>query len=448
MPSLTKFQDTPGSHKRGGFWLNRGKGNRDLKKQELLEVIQRKYVTSREFNGWLLRGNDVPRLRQNAIELLEDELIQVVTFDDYMNIHIRPWTTRRTVEDQKESLVSLDSNDYGVCLYPTSKSMADYAVPQELWLSPFSLEMFRGKGSLEVAFFETGVLESYLNDPKFKYRQGDFGVDFYLTDEAYFSDLGLERDQVSLSHLGFAYNFEEVDISAYIAQEEVAPTFRRVCAFYCDLSKLTPEHQQRWRSFEVSPAGLLPHPVWWGMQMGKWADGLGPFDRLFVEIGQLNELTHAAFGQRLFRETSRPEELGWMLQPTHRGWGNFALALDKVLSDNLNAKFFDSQGVETLDEEGKRMGTLRRLESYLMRHGVDQAAAKALMKPFKDVRKERQSPAHKIQENQSDPDYFYKQISLINEVNNSLWNLREWLRSHPLNREFVDKYEDMKTYHF
>jgi hypothetical protein len=84
-------------------------------------------------------------------------------------------------------------------------------------------------------------------------------------------------DKTLISHVGFAY-----DLSAYDPDEETTPITRRACAFLCNLGKLTPEHQQRWRTYEVPRTkGLESHPVWWRAVMGHWTDGLGPIERLF-----------------------------------------------------------------------------------------------------------------------------------------------------------------------
>jgi hypothetical protein len=75
-----------------------------------------------------------------------------------------------------------------------------------------------------------------------------------------------------MSHIGFAY-----DLSGYDAKDVNSLIVRRVCAFYGDLAKLSPEHQQRWKTYESVPQdGLRPHPAWMDTQMGRWADGVGP----------------------------------------------------------------------------------------------------------------------------------------------------------------------------
>ena len=53
------------------------------------------------------------------------------------------------------------------------------------------------------------------------------------------------------------------------------------------------------------------------------------------------------------------------------------------------------------------------------------------MKPLKNVRKERQTPAHKIISNQYDKEYYEKQLNIMEECYFSLKSIRKNLQSHP-----------------
>ncbi|WP_125592040.1 hypothetical protein [Amycolatopsis balhimycina] len=83
------------------------------------------------------------------------------------------------------------------------------------------------------------------------------------SDEVYLDSSEPEHDKTGMQHIGFAY-----DISKYDAADPDSPIIRRVCAFYGDLAKLTPIHQQRWKTYQVPEEGLQPHPAWWRQQMG------------------------------------------------------------------------------------------------------------------------------------------------------------------------------------
>ena len=90
---------------------------------ELLNKVRQKYLGS-DFNGLHLYGEFViPQIITASNKLLEAGLIEIVSGQDFLNIHIRPWHSRRTVQAQIDELMELDSGDYGVCLYPTELAM-------------------------------------------------------------------------------------------------------------------------------------------------------------------------------------------------------------------------------------------------------------------------------------------------------------------------------------
>ena len=407
----------------------------------LLKEIIAWYLNSGEFNGLPVRGDVAADRRREAIELVRAGLVQVVSEDDYMNPHIRPWPSHRSVGDQVGSLRDLKRTSYAVCLYPTPAAMKGIRLPRRFADRPYAQAMARGRGTLELAFFAVDVLEPYRNDPRYRFGFHDFGVDMSIEDDAYVDEMEPERDKISLRHLGFAY-----DLSGYDKTDLNSTIIRRVCAFYCDLITLTPEHQQRWKSYQVSDDGLEPHPEWWGMQMGNWADGVGPFTRLFFELQNVNELFERAFDVPLFTTTKRPDDFGWLLRPSQREWDEFVQQLDKVLSENLRHDAFDAVGVDRVDERGQNLGTLTRLQHFMVNHGIATEVARNVLKPLRDVRSARQRPAHALRENISDKTFVHRQVALLSELNDSLVEIRRWLSTHPKNRSWKQPHEDLVDY--
>lgn len=408
---------------------------------ELMGRIRERYLGSRDFNGLHIRAKLVEPARAPAIELVEAGLVQVVTAADYMNIHIRPWPSRRPVEDQIQDMRGLSAADYGVCLYPTAAGMRGVRLPARLNGRPYARAMARGRGTLELAYFEFDVLEQYRNDSRFRFGFGDSGASMGLTDEAFEDKDVFERDHVGLSHIGFAY-----DLSGYDPTDAESPIFRRVAVFYYDLVTLTPEHQRRWETYQVDEANLEPHPLWWMAQMGHWPDGVGPIEKLFMELKNLNDLAALSFGEPLFRSTDRPDEMGWLLRPAQREWDDFMLQLDKVLSDNLRSDFFKTAGVPAVEENGERIGTLNRFQRFMQGEGVPEERARKVLGPLRDVRKARQAPAHSIRPNITDRTFIHRQIVLLDDINSALGAIRYWFSTHPKCASWKDEDKDLKIY--
>lgn len=408
---------------------------------ELMGLIRERYLSSGEFNGLHIHSTLVEPSRAPSIELLQAGLVEVMTGADYMNIHIRPWPSRRSVEEQIQDIEQLSRADYGVCLYPTAVGMKGVRLPNKLRGRPYARAMARGKGTLELAYFQFDVLEQYRNDSRFRFSFGDSGASMGLSDEAFEDEDVFERDHVGLNHIGFAY-----DLTRYDPTAPDSPIERRVAVFYCDLITLTPEHQRRWETYEVDGTDLEPHPLWWNSQMGRWPDGVGPFTRLFMELQNLNELAVLAFGEAMFRSVDRPAEMGWLLRPSQREWDDFMLQLDKVLSDNLRSEFFKAAGVESFDERGQRMGTLKRFERFLHSGGMAEDKARKIVSPMALVRNARQGPAHRIRANLTDRTFIHQQIELLREIYSALGATRHWLATHPKCADWEEKQKDLQTY--
>lgn len=410
--------------------------------RDLLKAVKQRYLKSRDFNGLHIRASRTSAEEiQAAVELVEAGLIQVVGPADYMNIHIRPWPSRRSAEMQIEELRGLSTDDYGVALYPMPKAMKNAKLPAKYDDAPFSRAMARGRSTLEAAFFSPDVLESYRNDARFEFRMSDFGINFWLTDEAHEQDDHLGKDSVSLIHLGFAY-----DLSKYNAKDPEPVILRRVAAFYGDLDDLTPEHQQRWASYQVDAEGVDPHPVWFASQMGNWPDGVGPFQRFTQELQNIGDLFENVWGTRLFGTHDAPDDFGWILRADQREWDHFIHSLDKLLSDNIDASALDKAGVMKKNAAGQQLGTLVRLELFMTDNHVGADQAKWALAPLKEVRKARQKPAHALRTNVTDRTLVHKQKQLMHEVDEVLINIRQWLASHPRNRGWTDPMSGLKDY--
>ena len=411
------------------------------RKESLLNDAIKFYLNSRDFNGLPLGPDAKESEVAEAIELTKQGLIQVMTSDDYLNPHIRPWQSRRSTDEQVESLTTLkDAGEYGLaCLYPTHKAMKGVRLPKRYNDRPFEKELAKGTGVLELAYFTPDVLEFYRNDPRYECRIGDFSVYMSVSDDAYGDEGEPDKDKVSLEHAGFAYDlsdFDKNDINSQIV--------RRLAVFVGDLARLSPEHQQRWKTYRVDEGAIRPHPTWFANQMGHWTDDIGPLQRLFVEMENINNLYQLAFGLNLFKDTDRPDELGWILRASQKEWDEQIHLLDKVLSENINHKALDAANVPKVDEHGKNMGSLQRLTKLMELTRLSPNMIESTMAPLREVRAARQKPAHAIRKNLNDKTFVHKQVDLLGRVSGSMIGLRMWLSSHPNADKWKPDFEDGK----
>lgn len=392
----------------------------------VLDAIVEAYLSSGDFNGLPIRGTlPAEWSLPEVTSLVLDGRVQVVTEEDFPNPHVRPWPSRRPPESQVDSFLEAAApNGPLCCLYPTPLAMLDQPLPKMAG-RPYTEAMARGRGTLELAFFEMAAIETYRNDPRYHFRYDDFGVDFGIGDAAYMDDSEPDRDKIHTVKAGFAYD------AAGLADRAVLIR-RYVCVFHCDLARMTSEHQQRMKTWEHDGNEVVPHPTWWQMQMGEWPDRIGPFDKILVEIQALNEIWTLGYGAALFRRVDRPREWGWVLRPSTSEWDAFVHATDKLLSENLNTKALDACGAPSVDAEGNPAGTLKRLELFLTTRSTASAEnVREVMKPLRDVRRLRQVPAHAIAEPVTDSGVFARQRELLRDVAGSLGALRWFMSRHP-----------------
>jgi hypothetical protein len=400
--------------------------------KQLLEKVLQQYRTSADFNGLYFGSEDAADIGV-ASDLVRSGLVQVVSEQDYVNPHIRPWPSKRTVDEQVHSLLQLPDSQYGLCLYPTPEALAAHPAADTYPEEPYREAMLAGRGALELAFFRFDVLEQYRNDPRFSFRFYDFGCETVISDAAYEDEEEEEHDKIIMGHIGFAY-----DLSGYDRNDPASPIVRRVCAFYGDLAKLTAIHQQRWKTYQVDDSHLHPHPVWWMQQMGHWADGLGPFDRFFFEINAINELTEAVLDAPLFKSSDRPREFGWILRPSQQEWDSFVQLMDKLLSENLNARALDAAQAPRRNENDQPLGTINRLAAVLLRHGIAEEIVHEVLAPLRDIRSARNQPSHALRTNVDDKSFVHQQVEIMERVNLSLEQLRHWWQTHPANKDWTE----------
>jgi hypothetical protein len=399
---------------------------------DLMQRIIDQYLKSGDFNGLYLGVESLEDIEE-AKKLVKAGQVQVVSEEDYINPHIRPWPSRRSVEQQLGSLDAMSEDRYGLCLYPTPLALRSVRTPRRLAGQPYQQAMAKGRGTLELAYFRFDVLEAYRNDPRFRFAYYDFGAQAVTSDEVYGDADEPDADRIVIENIGFAY-----DLSEYDPHDPQSPIIRRVCAFYGDLWRLSSLHQQRWKTYEVDGAGLKPHPVWWSQQMGHWPDGLGPFERLFFELKSVNELHERAFGVPLLRFTERPTSIGWILRPSSEEFDRFVHDLDKLLSENLRPEAFDVHNISRTDDHSRNIGTLNRLDRFLERHKMPTDIRSELMAPLKEIRKARQKPAHAFSRNVNDQSFIHRQADLVERVTDSLELLRRFLQTHSANKAWSE----------
>jgi hypothetical protein len=271
------------------------------------------------------------------------------------------------------------------------------------------------------------ILEFYRNDPRYSYVTDDIHGHISVrsgntTDPA---------DDTFLETFGFAFN---KDLSA-----------RYVAAFLGYLSRLTPEHQRRWKLDQVD-GDIFLHPDYAKSSVSDWSARESVFNAFCEELRIINDMAMKIRGVPLFRKAygrrTKPVGFSFLIRPTKKEYEAFVHLLDKMISDNLNKKFFRGQIDLTFREERdgvvveQQKNTITLLADWLAKRVKlsDPSLQDAMIKTFKKVRKERSPLAHEVQSDEWNDKYFAKQRELVLEAYGAIRTLRLILAIHPLSK--------------
>ncbi|MFW1377974.1 hypothetical protein ACEV7K_22390 [Vibrio parahaemolyticus] len=328
--------------------------------EKICSLVEEQYFSSGDFNGYPVYKL-ISELNVNADDMksiIRDGIVnEILTVEIYANTHIKAFSD----VPKEKMLECFDSEEFpaNMCLYIHPNKLSESEHITKFAESPYQLELAKGKGQLDYMTFDLSVLEFYRNDPRYTYETDFIHGSICITDEYFESSSVPEKDQIILKTFGFAYDDE---LNRYVA----------VFARY--LANLSPEHQQIWKAKEIS-GNIKLHPDYYASSiLGSWGTKMSIFEAFVQELELINKMSQLMGKPHLFHNSfvyDRPKEFGFLLRPTVSEFNSFMLLLDKMMSDNINKKFFEND-VEVESEEersdGKvviRLETARKIKEIL-----------------------------------------------------------------------------------
>jgi len=397
------------------------------------EIIQNKiteyYLKSSDFNGiqiWNLLsaiGKRWDEIKLVIQDLIKNDSIRIINEE----IDINPNIIRIGFEPLKTQLEKTNADKPGyMCLYPTKSVLKKTVNPSDYNSEPYKLRLALGEPQLYYVSFDLSVLEFYRNDPRYLYENNDIQGHIYYNDEKL-----SESDKVLLQTYGFAYdkNFN-----------------RAVAVFLRYLAKLTPEHQQIWKVKEL-PDNFKLHPDYYRSAiMGEWGERVPICQAFLKELFIINQMCEAMDRPHLFKNDygeygeGRPKKFHFLIRSTLEEFNSFVLLFDKMISDNINKKFFMNEidyENEHVREDSKIIvtpkGTLRLLDDWIRKffRFADWSKWNEAIESLKKVRKLRQQPAHAIKEDTFNQKYFKDQKELVLNAYRGIRTIRLIFANHP-----------------
>lgn len=268
-----------------------------------------------------------------------------------------------------------------------------------------------GYPQLKACYFEYDVLLNYSSDPRVEMKFSDYSGSIISKDRVN------ESQYINLKTFGIGRNNESIIIVSYLRY----------------LRNMSTANQFQWISHQITNDTDCKTLENYQNNLfnGSWAFPNTVYRSILEEIHNINELTSLAFNSNLFSHEFSKEELPAfdMLSFSSLNFYNqFLLLLEKVIISNINSKFFKLV-IDTVDKNGQPKGTLSCLKEWITIVNPD--IVEDILNPLYKVRKERQAPAHKIEEDIYSNDFLVRQHQICCEVYTSLNLLRQLLQSHP-----------------
>ena len=411
----------------------------------LLNRVVDFYLNSHDFNG--IRANIIladsrPNLLGTLKKLVSKGLVEV-----YSSVYDNPHIKRLPALSIPQQLGFLDAanGEEHVCLFPSVKTMRRRLPSNKYRTKPFSRFLALGHPQLEPLFFHLGVLGRYQSDPRYIFTFNGLDGHISVKTAAYKGREMAGADKVGLETFGLG-----TDPRGH----RVIVTFPRY------LSSMSSRHQRHWDSYRVHGKSKIEQNYYLRGVWGKWTHGVSIYDALLVETFHINRMCQLIGFPNLFRRDysrehrsdnddsplDEPKGFGLLMVPTKKHFLEFASVLDKIISENLNTQFFAAQCIsleeEQTSKEGKlvvvQKGTLRLLEEWLTKTIRIQAenGPAIIVAPLKEVRKLRQSPAHKFVDDEFSIKYQGMKEKLILDVYIAISNIRMFFQTHPKARNY------------
>lgn len=400
-----------------------------MKKQKILDKITNHYLTSGDFNG--ISNEKLGCVSSQDLEelILEDKIFILSQWDD-INIFIH----RFAKVPSKEKQISTLYKDSLFTLYPTKSHLTTVNIIEE---KPFTKMLAQGEEQLKILYFNVDILQMYYDNPL--YRISDFGY------RGYIDIVNPDADELHSEYVK--------DFGVAYPSENTTDSDRAIGVFLRDLSKLNYEAQCKWRgcllrnqSEFIINKGFLDNLIYC-----NWVTDVWVFDALLEEIKFINLLCKNIGLPPLFSkeyDMNENELIGYriLLIPSKKNYYEFVTALEKIIVNNINYKFFEFNElqyilpVERKKDDGSLKGSLVMLEewmntNYFSSNSKGQQAFKDyVMSTLRKIRQIRQIPAHDMYSNQHDKSLYREQNELIAKTYNSINQLRFIFKCHPANK--------------
>ena len=394
--------------------------------------VVRHYIDSGDYNGLSLDrianelAEDLDRVLGTVTDLAVEGRISIVS-PYQTNPHIKMLDI-----DIDEQLDGLENrNPQFVCLYPTRLAVESEMDVTAFDDRPFTQKLVLAEPQLIAIPFRLDVLDSYERDPRFRFRFYDFGGTIGVRDE--YRDQMPPEDEINL-RFGIGYD----------------NSGDRVVAVYLyNLGSMPSRLQRIWQEFLIDSQCTISEEYFKTTILAERPDTMSVHAAVINEQLEINKLFALMGRTGLFRDTfedeKRPRGYTFFVKPTQGHHDSFVQLLDKMLSDNINIKSFadDVDRTRRIDRgngeyEIQRIASISHLEAWIRFrfNEINDEDLEIIIDPFREVRRLRMNPSHRIQDDLYDKHLYEVQDQLVWKIHNGLAALRQLLMTDPETVEY------------
>lgn len=366
--------------------------------------------------------------------LNENHYCGLPTRETHYRLSIQPgetpslYTVRKIIKKLSQNgAVSTREVQNDVWVYPKRPVLEprDHLTVEDVGI--YTKQLRLGGSQIELLFFDRQALDRYRQDPRFRVVEAEPSGRLHLIDKFYDSPETPDNDHVGIQSLGTAY----------------APDGHPVVAVILwDLGRLSIKHQNHWASHEVREVCVIDADFVAQEFEAEDIDRVSPYVAFVQELVEINILCELMGKKPLFRNTYEgqlPQNFAPITKPSWAEYGQFIHLLDKMMSDNLSNDFFrgkfELKQRETIAPGEVRVsnkGTIALLGEYLEKSWKIHTpkAKEDILATFRQIRKERQEPAHAVTNDLYDPAVVDKQRELIMKAYDAVRTLRLLFMNH------------------
>lgn len=356
-------------------------------------------------NNEVFFNENLEIIKNILIELINEEKIEVISSKYTDNPTIKLLPTFLSIDEQ----IQLINGDlHVIVLFPTKRVLSSKKISNE---KKFTKMLKKGEHHLKIIYFDPTIVEEYVVNPKYIFKFDGIRGYILLSDEF----INRQRDYEYIKDFGMAYFRKNGKFK------------RAIGVFLTDLNKLSVEDQMHWSKYMLNnQQEYTVHPNFVEQLLyGRWSNNT-PIYQIMIEMRtEINNVVNTLKMPNFYKTNfdiydENIFDFRTIFSPTKRNYDNFIMVLEKLFINDINKDFFTTKSFlfkkieNTKNDDGTKKASITLFSEWIDLNLSDNSDYKENdIKVLKDIRKKRQKPAHDLESNNYNEEYWSIQNEII-----------------------------------